>query len=91
MTDIFDQITTLVNGMSLSELQNTVLRLVEKDSHVRDALHQVWKEKERETLLRKSVKWTATDWLEAKIHFEPIIQDELRQCAERMRPSLDFS
>lgn len=82
MTDIFDQITTLVNEMSLSELQNTVLRLVEKDSHVRGALHLVWKEKERETLLRKSVKWAATDWSEARIHFEPIIQDELRQCAE---------
>jgi hypothetical protein len=56
VTDIFDQITTLVNEMFLCELQNTVLRLVEKDSHVRGALHQIWKEKERETLLRKSVK-----------------------------------
>jgi len=82
VTDIIDQITTLVKEMSLSELQNTVLRLVEKDSHVRGALHQVWKEKERETLLRKSVKWTAADWVEAKIHFEPIIQDKLRECAE---------
>ena len=90
MTDVFDQIATLVNEMSLSELQNTVLRLVEKDSHVRGALHQVWKEKERETLLRKSVKWTASDWLEARIHFEPIIQDELRQCAECFEDRYEF-
>ena len=81
MTDIINKITTLVKEMSLSELQNTVLQLVEKDPYVRGALHQVWKEQERETLLRKSVKWTSTDWLEARIHFEPIIQDELRQCA----------
>lgn len=82
LTGILDQITTLVKEMSLSELQNTVLRLAAKDSHVRDALHQVWKEQERATLLRRSVNWTATDWLEAKLHFEPIIEAKLRQCAE---------
>jgi hypothetical protein len=79
--NIIEQITTLVKEMSLSELQDTVLRLVEKDPNVRGALHQVWKEQERAKTLQKSVKWTATDWLEAKIHYEPIIQAELSTCA----------
>lgn len=82
LTGISDQITTLVKEMSLSELQTTILQLVEKNSNVRDALHQIWKEQERATLLRESVKWTSNDWVEAMLHFKPVIEDELRQCAD---------
>ena len=81
-TGNLEHITTLVKEMSLSELQNTVLLLAEKNEHIRGALHQIWKEQQRKALLLKSVEWTPADWLEARIHFEPIIQDELRQCAE---------
>ena len=56
--------------------------LAEKNEHIRGALHQIWKEQQRKALLLKSVEWTPVDWLEARIHFEPIIIDELRQCAE---------
>jgi oligoendopeptidase F len=77
MSNIVDHITTLVKKMSRTELQNTVLRLAEQNEHVRTALHQVWKEEEREIRLQKSVEWTPADWFEARKHFEPIIQDEL--------------
>lgn len=81
VTGILDHVTTLVKEMSWAELQNTVLRLAEQNEHVQAALYQVWKEKEREARLRKSVEWEPADWLEARKHFEPIIQDELSQCA----------
>lgn len=76
-----DQVTALVKEVSLTELQNVVLRLAEQNEPVRAAFYQVWKEREREARLRKSVEWEPNDWRDARAHFEPIIQDELSQCA----------
>jgi hypothetical protein len=88
MSNIVDHITTLVKKMSRTELQNTVLRLAEQNEHVRTALHQVWKEEEREIRLQKSVEWTPADWFEARNILNrsfkmssqlPIIQQSLAQ------------
>ncbi|WAH38207.1 hypothetical protein [Alicyclobacillus dauci] len=57
VTGTVDQVTTLVKEMSSAELQNVVLRLAEQNEHVHAALYQVWKEREREARLRKSVEW----------------------------------
>ena len=91
VTDSLDHITILVNEMSWTELQKLVLQLAEHNGHVRDALHQVWKTQEREIRLRESVAWTPSDWLEARTHFEPIIQDEFKQCAACFTDRYEYS
>lgn len=63
------------------ELQNVVLRLAEQNEHVQAAFYRIWKEKEREARLRKSVEWEPGDWSAARQRFQPRIEDELRDCA----------
>jgi hypothetical protein len=82
VTSDLDHIKTFVKEMSWAELQNTVLRLAEQNEPVRAALQQIWREHERGIRLKKSVEWEPADWIEARKHFEPIIQDELKQCVE---------
>ena len=91
VTGTVDQVTTFVKEMSLTELQNVVLRLSEQNEHVHAALHQVWKEREREARVRKSVAWEPADWLDAREHFEPIIQDELGQCASLFQDRYEYA
>lgn len=91
VTDIVDQVKTLVKEMSLAELQDVVLRLAEQTEHVHAAFYQVWKEREREARVRKSVAWEPADWLDAREHFEPIIQDELSQCASLFQDRYEYA
>lgn len=91
MAQITDEVTGLVKNMSLPELQNMVLRLAEQNEHVLAALQQVWREKEREIRLRASVEWAPADWFEASKHFEPIITDELEQCAALFKDRYEHS
>lgn len=81
MATILDHVTTLVKDMPWDELQNVVLRLAEQNEHVQAAFYQVWREKEREARLRKSIAWEPGDWSAARKHFQPRIDDELRHCA----------
>lgn len=81
MATILDHVTTLVKDMSWDELQNVVLRLAEQNEHVQAAFYRVWKEKEREARLRKSIEWEPGDWSAARQHFQPMIEDELSHCA----------
>lgn len=67
--------------MAGNESPSTVLQLAEQNEQVQAAMHQLWKEKERQIRLQKSVEWTPADWLEGRAHFEPIIQNKLRSCA----------
>ncbi len=90
MPDMLEHITTLINDMSWSELQNTVLLLAEKNEHVRKALFEIWQKQEREARLRKGVEWTPADWLDARRQFEPSIDDELEQCAECFTDRYDY-
>lgn len=61
MATILDHVTTLVTDMPGDELQNVVLRLAEQNEHVQAAFYRIWKEKEREARLRKSVEWEPGD------------------------------
>lgn len=83
LTGKSDSISAFIREMSLSDLQDTVLRLAESSEHVREALQRLVKEKERQDRLQRgAIVWEKADWLEAEKHFELLITNELEQCAE---------
>lgn len=82
MATILDRVTALIEELSWDELQTVVLRLAKENEHVQTALYQVVKDKERDVRLRQSIAWEPGDWLAARQHFQPIIEDTLSDCVD---------